>query len=149
MSARMSLSENTAAKRMLGLACAPAPTAYAAARAAPALSAERRSILKFMPVLLLGNGDACSLVHEIAENHVADHAAPASDIALRAHLPLEDGGESMLVGDVEHAERRDRLVDFHRIDVAPEASLRLPPRDDARQGLAPPPRGAGPRRTEH
>src|SRR5258706_13004015 len=52
MPARMSLSENTAAKRRVGLACARAGNAHAAARAAPALSAERRSILKSMFNLL-------------------------------------------------------------------------------------------------
>ena len=48
MSARMSLSENTAAKRRVGLACARAGKAHAAARAAPALSTERRLMLKSM-----------------------------------------------------------------------------------------------------
>src|SRR3990172_2094380 len=100
MSARMSLSENTAAKRMAGLACAQAGTTDAAARAVPALSAARRSILKFIFNLIL-----CFL--QVAKNHFRDHFAPPADIALGAHLALEDGGEGVPVGDVEHAERGD------------------------------------------
>ncbi len=53
ISARMSLSENTAAKRIVGLACANPGATYEAASAAPALSTERRFILKFMFNLLL------------------------------------------------------------------------------------------------
>jgi hypothetical protein len=45
MSARMSFSENTAAKRMPGLACAQVGTAVAAASAAPAFSAVRRFMM--------------------------------------------------------------------------------------------------------
>jgi hypothetical protein len=49
MSARMSLSENTAAKRRVGVACARTGNAHAAATAAPALSTRRR--LKFKSML--------------------------------------------------------------------------------------------------
>src|SRR3954467_2290468 len=48
MSARMSLSEKTAAKRSAGFACAHAGSTHPAASAAAALSAGRRSTLRFM-----------------------------------------------------------------------------------------------------
>ncbi len=51
MPARMSLSENTAAKRSVGLACAQAGSAYAAARAAPAFRTERRVMLRLESML--------------------------------------------------------------------------------------------------
>ncbi|MDT4884276.1 hypothetical protein FQZ97_1203980 [compost metagenome] len=48
MSARMSLSENTAAKRRVGWACAQAGITDAAANAAPVCSTERRLKWVFM-----------------------------------------------------------------------------------------------------
>jgi len=53
MSARMSLSENTAAKRMVGLACACAGSAQAAARADAHLERGTTIDLEFQWLLLL------------------------------------------------------------------------------------------------
>ena len=52
MSARMSLSENTAAKRSVGLSCAQAGMACAAASAAPAFSSGTTIDLEFHDFLL-------------------------------------------------------------------------------------------------
>ena len=111
MSARMSLSENTAAKRIVAWPAPRRASAADAASAAPALSAVRRSNA--------GLHDLPPLV-EIAENQIGDHGAAPADIALRAHVALENRAEGVLVGDVEHAERGDRLVDLDRVDVAAE-----------------------------
>ncbi len=50
-------------------------------------------------------------------------------IPLRAHLPLEQGAEGVLIGDVEHPQGGDRHVDVDRVDFAPEQTLGLAPRD--------------------
>src|SRR5215510_10752137 len=105
MSARMSLSENTAAKRSFGLSCAHAGTIPDAARAAPALSAERRSNFDSMtPPRWKCN---CQLdarnVGKPTQDNIDHRAATARDVTLRAHGSLENCTERELVGDIEHA----------------------------------------------
>src|SRR6185436_2792031 len=108
MSARMSLSENTAAKRSLGLSCAHAGTMPEAASAAPAFSAERRSILKSMTSSCFKYSTAGlenGLGHQPTEDDVGHLPASAGHISLGAHRPLENGAEGELVRDVEHPQR--------------------------------------------
>src|SRR6186713_1509022 len=119
ISARMSLSENTAAMRIRGLSCAHPGTACEAASAAPAFNTLRRSILNCMVFLLvyvlglLGHRGG----REPTQDHVGHHPAASAEVPLGAHGPLEDGAERELVGDVEHAERGDRHVGVDRIHV--------------------------------
>src|SRR5439155_4935601 len=134
MSARMSLSENTAAKRRLGLSCAQVGTAWDAASAAPAWSSVRRSILKSMfppcdenVIARLAN----ELGRQPTENDVGYAPASPGYISLRAHRPLEDCAEGELVRDIEYPERSDRHVDVDRIDVAAKRAVGLAPRNDA------------------
>jgi len=68
---------------------------------------------------------------EVPQDDLGDGGAPAGDVAPGAHLPLEDGRERVLVGDVEHAERGDRLVDLDGVHVLPEAAPALAALEDA------------------
>ena len=65
-------------------------------------------------------------VGDVAENHVASPPRAGGDVAPRAHLALEDGRERVLVRDVEHAERGDRLVDLDRVDARRKLPSRWP-----------------------
>src|SRR5262245_51607455 len=62
---------------------------------------------------------------EVPEDHVGHDGAPTRDVALRAHVDPEDSGKRVLGGDVEHTEGRDRLVDFHGVDVRAEGAVPL------------------------
>src|SRR5262252_6115424 len=106
MSARMSFSENTAAKRSVGLACAQAGKAAVAASAAPALSAARRLMRKSMSFPPNGTR-LCSdggpepdfrALSELVHHPERAHADP---------LPVDVGGRRERLGQARRARRTE------------------------------------------
>src|SRR6188474_3648695 len=89
------------------------------------------SRLRFGPLSTIRRMGHSSLDGEVPQDDLGDGGAPAGDVAPGAHLPLEDGRERVLVGDVEHAERGDRLVDLDGVHALPEAALALAALEDA------------------
>src|SRR6185312_4213878 len=104
----------------------PAPKRAKRAAAPTRRSARRRPSVR-------NDGSLTSSSGEIAENQVRDHGTAPADIAFRPHLALENAAERVLVGDVEHAERGDRLVDLHRVDAGAKQPVRLAALDHARE----------------
>src|SRR2546421_385630 len=125
MTARMSFSENTAAKRSLVFDWEKTGKAAVAASAAPAVRAVRRvnfGLISLPPL-------------QVAQDQFGHHLAASAQVALRSHLALEDRAESVLVGHVEHAEGGDRLVHLDRVDVLAEAAGGLAALDDATEAV--------------